>query len=249
MSMNTGVASAAAMYENQLNITKKTTFRGMDLLATYASDGYRNDMLIKIYDMFQYVDMIKDFSPMFVRFDFAKKMTSTVHVSNLFKRLKKNHSSRKRKMFYMCSIEQKKKREYLHAHAFCIVNHGDYRFRRDVKAMLEEAWRHEQSQNHELGDLWIPKAPPGQLGSEKGYNFYSLSTHVAASTAIEEAFKAASYLAKTTQIPQAGMLPEGARLWRCSQMPNLYQDEIRPGFDLQKAGRFMKGTPHLPKQK
>jgi hypothetical protein len=207
------------------------------MLKKYVEDGYSADMLDKISYIFTYVDMIREFSPVFMRFDFPQNMTSTHNVENFFKRLKKNHTSRNRKIFFMYTFEQKEGSNHLHAYAFCIVDRRDYRFRRSVKAMLQKTWDYEQEQNPDLKNLWISTAPPGRRGNVKGYNFYSLSTHENAHTAIDEAFKAASYLAKLTQIPKAGMLPAGARRWRCSEMPRLSQKEIRPGFDPEKNTR------------
>lgn len=231
--------------DHYLKLIKASSHNGFELLEKYATDGYIADVLNKIADMFTYVDMIKDFTPVFMRFDFPQNMTSTHHVENFFKRLKKNHTKRNKKLFYMYAFEQKEGSDYFHAHAFCIVDRGDYRFRRSIKAMLQKTWDYEQSQNTSLKNLWISPAPPGRRGNVKGYNFYSLSTHENAHTAIDEAFKAASYLAKTTQIPKAGMLPEGTRRWRASTMPRLSQEEVRPGCDLEKAKRFLKGTPTL----
>lgn len=230
-----------------MDLTKETTFNGLPLILKYAQDGYRKDLLSKIYDMFQYVDMTKGFSPMFMRFDFPHNMETTNHVENFFKRLKKNHTSKGKKIFYMYSIEQKAHSNDIHAHAFCIVDHGHYRFRSAVKRMIQKTWDYEQAKNPDLKNLWISTAPPGRRGNVKGYNFYALSTHENAHTAIEEAFKAASYLAKTTQLPKEGMLPTGGRRWRCSEMPRLSQEEIRPGYDLEKAKRFLKADPNLQK--
>lgn len=226
-----------------MKTTKETTFNGLRLLDTYASNGYIETILLKIQYIFQYVDMIKRFSPMFMRFDFPHNMNTTHHVENFFKRLKKNHTSKGWKVFYFYTFEQKSDSDCIHAHAFCIVNHDNYRFRSTVKRMLQKTWDYEQEENLDLKNLWISTAPPGRRGNVKGYNFYSLSTHESASTAIEEAFKAASYLAKTTQLPNEEMLPAGGRRWRCSTMPKLTQEEVRPGFDLEKAKRFLKAAP------
>lgn len=223
----------------------ESSHNGFELLEKYAEYGYSKYMLDRITDMFTYVDMIKEFSPVFMRFDFPQNMASTHHVENFFKRLKKVHTSGKKKIFYMYTFEQRGGSDYLHAHAFCIVDRRDYRFRRSVKAVLQKTWDYEQYQNPGLKNLWISTAPPGRRGNVKGYNFYSLSTHENAHTAIDKAFKAASYLAKTTQIPNVGMLPAGTRRWRASTMPSLSQEEVRPGCDLEKGKRFLKGTPTL----
>lgn len=226
----------------------------MPLLQSRKKYSFDTEVLDRIIDLFDYADAIKGFSPVFMRFDFPVN-TSVESVRRFLKYAKDNHTEIGRLFLYMYTEEFEQNEKYIHYHAFCIVNHREYSSANAIENMLTYLWRHERKKREDGATLFFTRRDPTKRWSKtkdqkdvKRFNFYSLSTDLQAESGDRErAFTAASYLAKTSQLPER-VLGQKKRQWNSSALKKLTQAEIRPGYDLEKAKRFMKADPHVHKR-
>jgi len=232
-------------------IIKEEYYNGLPLLKSQKMCGFDTDILDRILYIFDYVDVIKGFSPVFMRFDFPAS-TSCESVRRFLKYVKDDHTGKARLFFYMYTEEFEPREKYVHYHAFCIVNHREYSSANSIENMLTYLWRHERKKRDDGASLFFTRFDPAKRWAKaqdkekyRRFNFYSLSTDVQATEGDRErAFTAASYLAKTSQLPEK-VPGQKKRHWNSSILKKLSQEEIRPGFDLEKAKRFMKAEPTL----
>ena len=230
-------------------VIKEEYYKSLPLLQSKKNYSFDTDVLDRILDMFDYADAIKGFSPVFMRFDFPEN-TSIESVKRFLKYVKDEHTGKDRLFLYMYTEEFEEKEKYTHYHAFCVVNHREYSSAKAIENMLTHMWRHEQKKREDGKPLFFTRRDPTKRWNKtkdqnqfKRFNFYSLSTDVQAEPGDRElAFTAASYLAKTSQLPEK--IPgQKKRHWNSSALKKLSPEEIRPGYDLQKAERFLKATP------
>ena len=254
------IASAAPYGDIVKEITE---YNGLKLLQSETNSGFYKDVLDSILDLFNYVDALKEFSPVFMRFDFPAKSTEE-NVIRFFDRAKKLHQRKSWKFFYMYTREFEPIHKHSHYHAFCIVDRRRYTSALNIEKMLQAIWDYEIERNPILKDcledkdknLWFSRIdrrerykPPHER-SNRRYNFYSLSSD---SRAIpgdrDRAFEAASYMAKITQVPSHDLETPRKRRRGRSILPKLAPDDIRPGYDSEKAKHLLKAPPPLKNER
>lgn len=236
-------------------------YKGFRLLQSEIKNGFYKDVLDSILDLFDYVDMLKEFSPVFMRFDFPAKSTEE-NILRFFDRTKKLHQRNGKRFFYMYTREFEQINKHEHYHAFCIVNRRDYTSALNVEKMIQRSWEPEITRNEYLNGLieenekniWFTRVDKKEQfkpiceRSSRRYNFYSLSTDSRSNPEDRaRAFEAASYMAKVTQVPGHNPAEPRKRRRGRSTLPKITMAEIRPGYDLEKAKRFLKAPgPRAP---
>lgn len=230
-------------------IIKGEYYKNLPLLQSKNNYSFDTVVLDRIIDIFDYADARKGFSPVFMRFDFPEN-TSLDSVKRFLKYAKDDHTSNGRLFLYMYTEEFEPEEKYVHYHAFCIVNHREYSSANSIENMLTYMWRHEQRRREDGKSLFFTRFNPAKRWIKtqgqkdvKRFNFYSLSTDVQAEPGDRErAFTAASYLAKTSQLPEKNP-GQKKRQWNSSALKKLSPEEIRPGYNPEKAQRFLKAPP------
>lgn len=235
--------------KGRMMVIKEEYYKNLPLLRSKKNYSFDTEVLDRIIDIFDYADAIKGFSPVFMRFDFPEN-TSLDSVKRFLKYAKDDHTSKDRLFLYMYTKEFEPEEKYTHYHAFCVVNHREYSSAKAIENMLTYLWRHEQKKRKDDKSLHFTRRDPTKRWNKtmdqnqfKRFNFYSLSTDVQAESGDRElAFTAASYLAKTSQLPEK-VPGQKKRHWNSSALKKLSPEEIRPGYDPQKAERFLKAPP------
>lgn len=124
-------------------------YNGLDLYVKDDELGYSKNTLDSIINLFNYVDALKNFSPIFTRFDFPAESTED-NVKRFFDKVKKHHQRKDEPFFYMYTREFDSTHKHEHFHAFCIVNHNSYISGGDVHKMLWNLWWSEVNRNDVL---------------------------------------------------------------------------------------------------
>lgn len=124
-------------------------YNGLDLYDKDATNGYSKNTLDSIISLFNYVDALKCFPPVFTRFDFPAGSTED-NVKRFFDKVKKYHQRKDRLFFYMYTREFDSIHKHEHFHAFCIVNHSEYISGGDIHKMLWDIWWSEVNRNDVL---------------------------------------------------------------------------------------------------
>lgn len=179
-------------------------YKGLPVQTT--NGPFDRRILERTYQLFAYANRTQSFQGRFMRVDFNDRV-SLLDVKKFYEFLTKYHRRAGKPFLYMMTVERSKLKG-LHFHSYVIAHYQDYGEKAKLSAKIKKLWNPNELDYLDKA-IWVP-------GSKRLPNFYSISEDPRARPGErQEAFKAASYLAKVSQLPN---LPKGTRRMRSSQI-------------------------------